>query len=129
MARRVRTRLPASRRPDPSAAACALSSSGPNPGLMKTVLFGSSTLTINEFDTRSGASFGHSAALGGLGVGAVHYQETPRFGQDPPLIEDFSSVGGIPILFDTAGCAPSDARRSQPNRAPVRGARPAGQPA
>ncbi len=77
--------------------------SGPPPGLMKTVLFESSTLTIDEFDTRSGASFGHSAALGGLGVGAADYRDTPAFGQTPPLIEDFSSAGGIPILFDTAG--------------------------
>ena len=96
--------------------------SGPNPGLMKTVLFGigqhhpelrplggprrqtrRSTPTINEFDTRSGASFGHNAARGGLGVGAADYRDTPAFGRTPPLIEDFSSVGGIPILFDTAG--------------------------
>ncbi len=77
--------------------------SGPNPGLMKTVLFGSSTLTINEFDTRSGASFGHSIARGGLGVGEADYRDTPAFGQSPPLIENFSSAGGTPILFDTAG--------------------------
>lgn len=77
--------------------------SGPPPGLMKTVLFGSSTLTINEFDTRSGASFGHSVARGGLGVGAADYRDTPAFGRSPPLIETFSSAGGTPILFDTAG--------------------------
>jgi subtilase family protein/hemolysin type calcium-binding protein len=77
--------------------------SGPAPGLMKTVLFGSSTLTINEFGTQSGTSFGHSAARGGLGVGAADYRDTPAFGQSPPLIENFSSAGGTPILFDTAG--------------------------
>ncbi len=77
--------------------------SGPPPGLMKTVLFGSSTLTINEFDTRSGASFGHNVARGGLGVGAADYRDTPAFGQSPPLIENFSSAGGTRILFDTAG--------------------------
>ena len=77
--------------------------SGPDPGLIKTVLSGSSALTINEFGTQSGTSFGHSAARGGLGVGAADYRDTPAFGQSPPLIEDFSSAGGIPILFDTAG--------------------------
>ncbi|MGQ0592946.1 MAG: S8 family peptidase, partial [Gammaproteobacteria bacterium] len=77
--------------------------SGPPPGLMKTVLFGSSLLTINEFDTRSGTSFGHGVARGGLGVGAADYRHTPVFGQSPPLIETFSSAGGTPILFDTAG--------------------------
>ncbi|MCA1853782.1 MAG: S8 family serine peptidase, partial [Beggiatoa sp.] len=77
--------------------------SGPNPGLMKTVNIGSGSITINEFDTKTGTSWGHSAALGGLGVGAADHQDTPAFGQDPPLIETFSSAGGTPILFDTAG--------------------------
>ncbi|MGH9364364.1 MAG: S8 family serine peptidase, partial [Thermoanaerobaculia bacterium] len=77
--------------------------SGPDPGLMKTVNVGSGSITIDEFDTRTGTSWGHSAALGGLGVGAAAYQDTPAFGQDPPLIETFSSAGGTPILFDTAG--------------------------
>ena len=75
--------------------------SGPNPELMKTV--GSGSITIDEFDTKTGASWGHSAALGGLGVGAADYRATPAFGQDPPLIETFSSAGGTPILLDTAG--------------------------
>jgi hypothetical protein len=77
--------------------------SGPAPGLMKTVLSGSSALTIDEFGTQSGTSFGHSVARGGLGVGAADYRDTPAFGQSPPLIETSSSAGGTPILFDTAG--------------------------
>ncbi|MGH8576785.1 MAG: S8 family serine peptidase [Gammaproteobacteria bacterium] len=76
---------------------------GPNPGLMKTVNVGSDTVTINEFDTKTGTSWGHSAALGGLGVGAADYRQTPAFNTSPPLIETFSSAGGTPILFDTAG--------------------------
>jgi len=77
--------------------------SGPAPGLMKTVNVGSGSITIDQFDTKTGASWGHSAALGGLGVGAANYQKTPPFGQNPPIIEAFSSAGGSPILFDTAG--------------------------
>ncbi len=76
---------------------------GPDPTLMKTVFFAGPEFTIDTFDTRSGTSYGHSAALGGLGVGAADYQDTPAFGQSPPLIEDFSSAGGTPILFDGAG--------------------------
>ncbi len=75
--------------------------SGPNPDLMKTVSFASGT--INEFDTASSTSFGHNSALGGLGVGAAFYQQTPAFGTSPPVIETFSSAGGTPILFDIAG--------------------------
>ena len=76
---------------------------GPNPSLMKYVNVGSSAVTIDEFDTTTGASWGHSAALGGLGVGAANYRQTPAFNTSPPVIEDFSSVGGTPILVDTAG--------------------------
>ena len=44
-----------------------------------------------------------SAALGGLGAGAADYRDIPVFGRTPPLIEDFSSAGGIPMFFDIAG--------------------------
>jgi hypothetical protein len=77
--------------------------SGPDPGSMKTLNVGSGSVTIDQFDTRSGASFGHSVARGGLGVGAADYRDTPAFGQSPPLIETSSSAGGTPIFFDTAG--------------------------
>ena len=81
---------------------------GPAPGLMKTALQDRSRgaqITINEFDTRSGTAYGHSNAQGGLGVGAAFYRETPAFGTTPPVprIQAFSSAGGVPILFDTAG--------------------------
>ena len=77
---------------------------------------GSSAITFDEFDTETGTSWGHSAALGGLGVGAADYRETPAFGQDPPLIEEFSSAGGTPILFDTAGNRlPTPEDRQQPD--------------
>ena len=77
--------------------------SGPDPGLMKTVNVGSSSITIDQFDTRSGTSFGHSVARGALGVGAANYRDTPAFGQSPPLIETSSSAGGTPSFIDTAG--------------------------
>jgi hypothetical protein len=82
--------------------------SGPAPGLMKTVLLDLSRLAqvaINEFDTQSPTSYGHLNALGGLGVGATRYERTPAFGTTPPVpvIAAFSSAGGVPILFDTAG--------------------------
>ncbi len=33
----------------------------------------------------------------------LHSLHTPEFGVSPPEVESFSSVGGVPILFDTAG--------------------------
>lgn len=76
--------------------------SGPNPGLMKTIAT-SENLTYDEFDTKTGASYGHPLAVGASGVGAAFYQNTPAFGVSPPLIEESSSAGGTAILFDTAG--------------------------
>lgn len=79
-----------------------LKSSGPNPGLMKTI-DASEVLSYNEYDTQTGASYGHPLANGAAGVASAYYIDTPEFGQTPPLVEDSSSAGGSPILFDTAG--------------------------
>ena len=69
--------------------------------LMKYVSFGGNS--PDEFDTKSGTTYGHSNAAGGEAVGAARYTETPVFGVAPPLIESFSSAGGTPILFATDG--------------------------
>jgi len=76
---------------------------GPEPGLVKFVYFGS--MTINEFATNSGTAYGHNMAAGARSVGAARYSNTPAFGVSPPALESFSSRGGIPTLFDTAGNA------------------------
>ncbi len=74
---------------------------GPSPDLLKYVLFGNAT--INEYDTNSSTTYGHANAAGAEAVGAAFYQDTPEFGVDPAQIENFSSAGGTPILFDTNG--------------------------
>ena len=71
--------------------------------LLKYVRFGSSSVTVNEFDTQSSTNYGHSNAAGAEAVGAARYTETPVFGVDPPLLEFFSAAGGTPILFETDG--------------------------
>jgi subtilisin family serine protease len=75
---------------------------GADPQVMKYVIF-SSRITLNEFDTASGTSYGHANAVGAEAVGAAFYLDTPQFGVDPPQLELFSSAGGVPILFDSAG--------------------------
>lgn len=77
--------------------------SGPDAGLMKYVRFDNGNISVNEFDTASPTSYGHANAAGAQSVGAAFFGQTPEFGQDPALLEPFSSVGGIPILFDAAG--------------------------
>ena len=78
---------------------------GPDPGLMKYVIFdgGPNPSSLNEYDTASGTLYGHANAGGAEAVGAAFYGDTPAYGQTPPLRESFSSAGGTPILFDTAG--------------------------
>jgi subtilisin family serine protease len=74
---------------------------GPDPGLMKYVVSGD--LQINEYDTASSTIVGIPNARGAMAVGAASYLETPAFGTDPARLRFFSSAGGTPILFDTAG--------------------------
>ncbi|QDU75011.1 Subtilase family protein [Bremerella volcania] len=75
---------------------------GADAGLMKYVIL-STQPTINEYATNSATSFGHSNSAGAAAVGASYYVDTPEFGQDPPLRESFTSLGGVPILFDLSG--------------------------
>jgi uncharacterized repeat protein (TIGR01451 family) len=75
---------------------------GPNPAFIKYVNFGSRDITI-EYATNSATNYGHPNAAGAAGVGAAEYRQTPAFGVNPPLLRDFSSAGGVPILFEING--------------------------
>ena len=77
-------------------------------GLLKYVTYGGNA--PDEYDTKSGTSYGHANAAGAEGVGAAWYVDTPEFGQNPPLVEGFSSAGGVPTLFDVAGNPISEVR-------------------
>jgi hypothetical protein len=74
---------------------------GAEPGLMKSVLFGSAS--IDEHATNSGTLYGHANAAGAEAVGAAYYLDTPEFGTSPPELEPYSSAGGTPILFGPDG--------------------------
>ncbi len=75
--------------------------SGAVPGLVRYNYYDG--LAPTGFLTNTGASFGHNQATGGAGVGASAYTLTPAYGASPAVKESFSSAGGSPILFDTAG--------------------------
>lgn len=77
---------------------------GPDPSFIKWVNFGSRTI-ITEYDTRSGASFGHSSAARAISVGAAPYFNTPAYNPNltTAVVEAFSSAGGTPFFFDGAG--------------------------
>jgi Subtilase family len=59
--------------------------------------------TITSFATNSATIQGHPGAAGAAAVGAAFYFDTPRCGTTPASLEPYSSEGGAPILFDTAG--------------------------
>jgi len=83
------------------------------PPLLKWINF--SSVSSIEFDTESSTSFGHPNAEFAAGVGAAFFQDTPAFGAVPPLLENFSSRGGTPILFNADGSRKPEAEvRLQP---------------
>jgi hypothetical protein len=82
---------------------------GPFPSKVKYVYFGD--MTVDEDATNSGTAYGHPTAAGARAVGAARYTQTPAFGQSPPLLEYFSSAGGVEILFDTSGNPVSELRQ------------------
>lgn len=79
---------------------------GPLPGYLKYVHL--DPMSIDEYDTMSGASFGKAMAKGAFGTGASAWFNTRAFNPrcrscDPARINSFSSAGGTPILFDATG--------------------------
>jgi hypothetical protein len=59
--------------------------------------------TINTFQTNTPTIQGHPGAAGAATVGAAFFFNTPACGSTLAQLENFSSEGGAPILFDTAG--------------------------
>ena len=71
------------------------------PGFVKYINFGAHR--FNEHNVPSGTVFGHANAAGASAVAAAFYGDTPEFGVNPPLVEDFSSRGNTRIFFDGNG--------------------------
>ena len=77
--------------------------SGAAPGRIKIVVEDDGRgSTITQFATNSGTLQGHPGAAGAAAVGAAFFANTPSCGFVPTL-EQFSSAGGDPILFDATG--------------------------
>jgi uncharacterized repeat protein (TIGR01451 family) len=62
---------------------------------------------VTPIDTYTGINagtiYGHANAAGANAVGASAYFLTPPFGEDPPVLNFYSSAGNTPILFDVDG--------------------------
>lgn len=73
---------------------------GPDPDQIQLVPFDISPDLLAELGNDVGTTYGHANAEGAIATGAAPYFLTPAFGVDTPLLEPFSSAGGIPILID-----------------------------
>jgi subtilisin family serine protease len=81
-----------------------LANGTPAPGRIKLALVADGApVVIDKFATNSSTLQGHPAAAGAVAVGAAFFAVTPRCGVSPAILETYSSLGGAPILFDTAG--------------------------
>ncbi|NJR17167.1 MAG: S8 family serine peptidase [Calothrix sp. CSU_2_0] len=88
-------------------------SAGADPGRIKYVYFGPAV--IEEFDTKSPATWGHSAAVNASSVAAVNY-----FDQQNPA--SFTSAGPVAILFNPDGTRKDTPEvRQKPDFAAIQG--------
>jgi PKD repeat protein len=78
-------------------------SQGPPATLIKTITFGNAS--FDEHATNAPTLVGHANANGAQAIGAAFFADTPAFGVSPPVLEPYSSAGGVPIMFDTNGNA------------------------
>ena len=68
-----------------------------------------------EYSLNAPTLFGQANAANVAAVGAAYWETARRFDGNPATLEDFSSAGGTPIFFDTAGNRlPNTETRLQP---------------
>jgi hypothetical protein len=78
--------------------------SGTTPGRIKVVVEDDGAGSdITSFATHSGTVQGHPGSADAAAVGAAFFPNTPSCGATTPVLENFSSAGGDPILFDVNG--------------------------
>ncbi|RYF71086.1 MAG: hypothetical protein EOO39_14575, partial [Cytophagaceae bacterium] len=96
---------------------------GPAPSLVKWVAFTNGQSIAFEYPTRSSTCFGHANAAGAIATGAADYRRTPVFNPSltTAVLEGFSSAGGTPILFNTAGQRIATVIRQKPEITAVDG--------
>jgi len=84
---------------------------GPAPKLLHYVWFdlAGGIISVDEFDTQSGTVYGHANTPNGEAVGASAWYQTEEWGSPlrptclPACLNNFSSAGGVPILFGSRG--------------------------
>jgi hypothetical protein len=69
------------------------------------IFSGNNNLTISQFGTSTGTILGHPLSSNAFAVGAADYFKTPYCDSalKTAILEDFSSSGGTPVLFNSDG--------------------------
>lgn len=91
---------------------------GPPPSQMQYIPFErEGQFETVEFPTQSPTLFGHANAESAVTVAAVAWFDTPLVNpdRDQVLLQDFSSVGGLPVEFDNLGRSITPIVRSKPD--------------
>jgi len=79
---------------------------GPDVSVLKYILYGDALFYLTNPaipGILSPTLVGHTKADGAISTGAAFWLQTPAYGADTPVVESFSSVGGVPNYFDTHG--------------------------
>jgi hypothetical protein len=87
------------------------------PGRIKlAVESGGLNVVIHSNYAKNATIQGHPGAAGAAAVGAAAFYNTPACGVTTAVLENYSSQGGAPILFDTTGARLTDPTlRQKPN--------------
>ena len=79
---------------------------GPDPGRLKYILYNDAEFYLTNPaipGILAPTLVGHAKADGAIATGAAFYLQTPPYGVDPPVVESFSSEGGVANYFDISG--------------------------
>lgn len=79
---------------------------GPDPTRLKYNLYGDALFYLTNPaipGILSPSLVGHTKAEGAISTGAAFYLQTPPYGVDTPIVESFSSVGGVANYYDIEG--------------------------
>jgi subtilisin family serine protease len=79
---------------------------GPDPTQLKYILYGDALFYLTNPaipGILSPTLVGHTKAEGAISTGAAYWRQTPPYGVDTPIVERFSSVGGVPNYYDIKG--------------------------
>jgi hypothetical protein len=79
---------------------------GPDPQHVKYILYNDALFYLTSPaipGILSPTLVGHAKANGAIATGAAYFLNTPPYGVDTPLVEGFSSVGGVANYYDIEG--------------------------